>query len=314
MKNIYDLIIIGGGPAGVAAGIYAARQRIKFLLITKDFGGQIARKAVEIENYPGFKKITGLKLVQKFEAHLKAFRVKTKKDIVSKIKKEEAIFKIITKKGDKLNAKTVIITSGADPRPLEVVGEKKFIGRGVSYCVQCDGPLFSGKTIAVIGGGNAGFEAALALSKWAKKIYIFERSRRLKADMIEQEQIKNLGKIEIKTCADLKEIRGKQFVESVLWEDCDTGKTDSLRVDGVFVEIGSQPANFFVKDLVDFSSRDEIEVNPKTCETKTAGLFAAGDVTDVKYKQIVIAAGEGAKAAISAGIYLQKRDKGENKK
>ena len=165
--KIYDLIIIGGGPAGITAGIYAARQSLNTLLITKEFGGQVARKAVAIENYPGFGQISGLELIQKFEKHLKEFRIKIKNDSVVKIKKVGQFFLVNTEGKNQFEAKAVIVTSGADPRPLEVPGEKEFIGRGVSYCSVCDGPLFKDKTVAVIGGGNAGFEAALFLSNIA---------------------------------------------------------------------------------------------------------------------------------------------------
>ena len=311
----YDLIIIGGGPAGITAGIYAARQKLNTLLITKDFGGQMAMKAVAIENYPGFEEISGLDLIQRFEKHLRKFtshqkfgggQVDIKRDEVTKVRKIKDNFLVFTKNKSKFEAKTIIIASGADPRPLEVPGEKEFIGRGVSYCVTCDGPLFANKTVAVIGGGNSGFEAALFLSKLAKKIYILEYSSKIKADIEIQEKIKKIGKIEVKTDVAVKKIQGDQFVNSLICEDKKNKKIITLPLEGVFVEIGSQPATSFVKALVDFNEKDEIIVDPKTSQTKTPGLFAAGDVDDVSYKQIVIACGEGAKAAISAFDYLQK--------
>lgn len=302
----YDLIIIGGGPAGVTAGIYAARQKLNALLITKSFGGQIARKAVMIENYPGFEGISGMELIQRFEKHLRKQKIDIERDEAMKVKKSNNHFLVVTQNKNEFEAKAVIIASGSDPRPLEVAGEKEFLGKGVSYCVTCDGVLFERKTVAVIGGGNSGFEAALFLSKIAKKIYILEYGEVVKADAENQEIAKKTGKIEIITNAVVKKIQGDKFLNSLIYEDRKTGEEKNLAVEGVFVEIGSQPATSFVKDLVDFNEKDEIEIDPKTCETKTPGLFAAGDCNAGIYKQIVTAAGEGAKAALSVYNYLQK--------
>ena len=306
MKNIYDLIIVGGGPAGITAGIYAARQKINTLLITKAFGGQIARIAVKVENYPGLEEISGLELIQKFEKHLRKQKIDIKNDEVMGIKKIGNIFTIKTKNKNKFEAKAMIIASGGDPRPLEIKGEKEFIGRGVSYCCLCEGPLFSDKTVAVIGGGNAGFEAALFLNNYAKKIYILETGSEVKAFAENQEKAKKTGKVEIITDAVLKEIGGKDFVDTITYQDKKTGEIKNLAVEGIFVEIGSQPATSFVKDLVDFNERDEIKVDYETFQTKTPGLFAAGDVNLGKYKQIITACGEGTKAALAAYDYLQK--------
>ncbi len=303
---MYDLIIIGGGPAGIAAGIYAARQKLNTLLIAKGFGGQMARKAVDIENYPGFEKISGLELIQKFEKHLRKQKIDIERDSVTKIKKVGKNFSVLTGSRKKFQAKAVIVASGADPRLLEVPGEKKFIGRGVSYCVQCDAPFFTDKKVVVIGGGNAGLEAALALSSYAKKIYILEFKSEGGADQIIQERAEKTAKIKVITSAALKKIQGKDFVESIVYQDRNSQEFQTLKVEGVFVEIGSIPATGFVKDLVDFSERDEIKIDPKTNMTCTPGLFAAGDVTDVKHKQIVVACGEGVKAALSVYDYLQK--------
>lgn len=303
---IFDLIIVGGGPAGITAGIYAARQKLNTLLITKGFGGQMARKAVPIENYPGFETISGLELMQKFETHLRKHKIDIEIDSVKEIKKEGKEFSVSTAAKKQFKAKTVIIASGADPRPLEVPGEKEFIGRGVSYCVACDAPLYADKRVAVIGGGTAGFEAAIALSGWVKKIYILEASPDVRAEESIREKSKKTGKIEIITSAALKKIQGDNFVKSVVYQDLKSKKIITLEVEGMFVEIGSQPATSFVKDLVDFNEKDEIIVDPNTGATKTPGLFAAGDVDDSSYKQVVISAGEGAKAAISVSTYLQK--------
>ncbi|PIV45292.1 MAG: thioredoxin-disulfide reductase [Candidatus Nealsonbacteria bacterium CG02_land_8_20_14_3_00_37_10] len=315
---VYDLIIIGGGPAGTTAGIYAARQKLDTLLITKSFGGQIARKAVGIENYPGFEEISGLDLIKKFEKQLRKFtrqsfpkenlggQVDIERDGVGSIKKIGRNFLVSTKTKHQFQSRAVIIASGADPRPLEIPGEKKFIGRGVSYCSVCDGPLFSNKEVAVVGGGNAGFEAAIFLANWVKKIYILESGSEIRADKDNQEKAQKTGKVEAITGITLKKIKGKNFVSFIVFEDKKSKSLKKLAVEGIFVEIGSQPATSFVKGLVDFNKKDEILVDPQTSQTKTPGLFAAGDVDDVPYKQIVIAAGEGAKAALSVSNYLQK--------
>jgi thioredoxin-disulfide reductase len=302
----YDLIIIGGGPAGITSGIYAARQKLSTLLITKSFGGQIARKAVGIENYPGFEEISGLDLIKKFEKQLRRQKIDIERDEVGSIKKIGRNFLVSTKTKHRFQSRAVIIASGADPRPLEIPGEKKFIGKGISYCVTCDAPLFSNKEVAVVGGGNSGFEAAIFLANWVKKIYILEYAPKIRVDEIVQEKAQKTGKIDVITSVVLKKVQGKDFVDSIIYQDNKLKKIISLKVDGIFVEIGSQPATSFVKGLVDFNEKDEIVVNLKTMQTKTLGLFAAGDVSDVVYKQIVIATGEGAKAALSVSNYLQK--------
>ncbi|MFH1820723.1 MAG: FAD-dependent oxidoreductase [Candidatus Nealsonbacteria bacterium] len=307
MKNTYDVIIIGGGPAGMTAGIYTARQKLKTLLITKNFGGQMARKIVAIENYPGFEKISGLELIQKFEKQLRSHEIDIETNAtVNKVKKTGDLFSVQINSKKNFKAKAVIIASGADPRPLEVPGEKKFIGHGVSYCTACDGPLFVDKNVVVVGGGNSGFEAAVSLSSYVKKIYLLEKGKKLLADEDNQARARATGKIEVIIGAGIKKIQGKDFVDSVVYQDTKTNKLNTLSVEGVFVEIGSQPATSFVKDLVDFNEKDEIMADAKTSQTKTKGLFSAGDVDNVPYKQIVIACGEGAKAALSVAEYLKK--------
>ena len=303
---MYDLVIVGGGPAGMTAGIYAARQRLNTLLITKEFGGQMTKKAVPIENWPGEKEISGFDLIQKFKGHLEKFKIDIEKDGVVKIEKIDGTFKISTEKGKNFESKTVIIASGNDPRPLKVPGEKEFVGKGVSYCSTCDAPIFKNKTVAVIGGGNSGFETAIMVSKWAKKIYILEYGAGVMADAENQEIAKKTGKIEVITNAAMKEIKGEKFVKAIIFQDLKTKEEKKLEVEGVFVEIGLQPCSSFARDLVECSEKGEIGINPETLETKTPGLFAAGDVKAGKYKQIIIAAGDGAKAALSANEYLKK--------
>jgi NADH-dependent peroxiredoxin subunit F len=306
---IYDLIIIGGGPAGLTAALYAIRQKIKVLLITKEFGGQLTRKSVAIENYPGFAKISGTDLIKRFRSQIKEQQILTQQTEVTSIEKQTKLFEINTSQGKVFKSKTVIIASGADPRPLEVPGEKEFIGKGVSYCTLCDAPLFKNHDVAVIGGGDAGVEAALALSNWANKIYILETNDCLTATPVNQEVLGKNSKIEVITKAILKEIQGNEVVNAIKYENSQNQEIKTLKVEGVFVQIGSQPATSFVKDLVDFNDKDEIIVDAQTSQTKTPGLFTAGDVDNIPYKQIVVAAGEGAKAAISVFCYLKKEDR-----
>jgi NADH-dependent peroxiredoxin subunit F len=305
---IYDLIIIGGGPAGITAGIYAGRQRMKTLLITKEFGGQMAKKATEVCNYPGFEKISGIELIEKFVEHLKKQEsVEIKFSEVEKIDKEKDIFTIITTENEKIESKSVIIATGADPRPLEVAGEKEFIGKGLSYCVTCDGPVFKNKTVAVIGGGNCGLEAALFMINYAKKIYVLEFGPEIKADELNKKDAEKSDKIEILTNVSVKEIKGSNLVESLIYQDNISKENKTIEVQGVFIEIGTQPATALAKGLVDFTKRDEIEVEKETFQTKTPGLFAAGDDNSGPYKQIVTAAGEGCKASLATYDYLRKQ-------
>ncbi|MEK7659002.1 MAG: FAD-dependent oxidoreductase [Patescibacteria group bacterium] len=328
---MYDIIIIGAGPAGTAAGIYAARQGLNFLIITKDIGGQIGKKAVDIENYPGFNKISGSDLVKIFEEQLKKNQVKIILGEVLKISakgqpasggENPKIFEISTATGKKFEALSVIIATGADPRMLEVPGEKEFIGKGVSYCALCDGPIFKNKTVAVIGGGNSGFETALFLSNYIKKIYILEAGPEIKADKENQDLILKTGKVEIIKNAKVLKIsakgqpasggEGPKLVGSLTYLDTKSNKENILETDGIFVEVGYSPATAFAKSLVDFSDRDEIMVQPETFQTKTTGLFAVGDCNMGKYKQIVTAAGEGAKASLAVYEYLKRNSNGKN--
>ncbi len=306
-EEIYDLIIIGAGPAGITAAIYAKRQRLNLLLIAKEIGGQINRKAVKIENFPGILEISGKELIERFLSHLKKYEIEMEIDEVTEVKKKEDFFSVKTKQDKEFLAKTIIVASGATPRPLSIPGEKEFLGKGVSYCVTCDAPLFKGKKVAVIGGGNAGFEAAIFLANFAEKIYILEFFDKVRAEKENQEKAQRTGKIEVIANAQVKEIKGDNFVKSLIYQDRISQNLKELSVDGVFVEIGNIPATSFVKDLVDFNKRNEIIVEFETMATKTPGIFAAGDCNAGRYKQIITACGEGAKAALSAYDYLQQK-------
>ncbi|MCK5413158.1 MAG: FAD-dependent oxidoreductase [Candidatus Pacebacteria bacterium] len=302
---MYDLIIIGGGPAGITAGIYAARKKLNTLLISKDFVGQTGI-AFGVENYTGFEEIRGLELMKKFKNHLEKFEIKINEfEEVEKIKKINNIFEVKTDEGEYF-AKTIIITSGRNPRTLKVPGEKEFLGKGVSYCVTCDETMVEGKIAAVIGGGNVGLEAGLELTKFCKKIYIIEYASKVTGDEILQKEIESDKKINIIVDADVKEIKGKDFVKEIIYEDRKSKKINQLAVDGIFVEIGAVLSVDFAENLVELSDDGEIKINSRTCATKTDGLFAAGDVADIRDKQIIIACGEGAKSALSVYEYLKK--------
>ncbi len=302
---MFDLIIVGGGPAGITAGIYAARKKLNTLLITEDFIGQTG-KAFDIENYPGFESIRGIDLVGRFKEHLLKFEVKTKHGKVTRIKNKKNIFQVTIEAGDKFEARAVIVATGRDPRPLEVPGEKELLGRGVGYCVTCDGPLFSGKKVAVVGGGNSGLEAALELGSYCEHVYLLEIREKPAGDELLQSQIEKEDNIDLLTRVKTKEIKGEKWVSSLVYEDLASNKEKEIGVEGVFIEVGYTPATGFANALVDFNDWDEIVVDPRKNMTKTKGLFAAGDVTDIPYKQIVVAVGEGAKAALSAYQYLKK--------
>jgi thioredoxin-disulfide reductase len=304
---VYDFAIIGGGPAGITAGIYSKRQGLDSVLITKGFGGQMAQKAVDIENYPGFENISGFDLIQKMEDQLRAKKITIKDDKAIRIEKENDIFKITLESGEILETKTAVITSGSEPRPLDVPGEKEFIGRGVSYCTTCDGPLFSGKDIAIIGGGNGGFEAAIFMDVYANNIYLLEYADTMRADKENQERAAKSKKIKLINGARLKEIKGEKFVKEIVYFDKKENTEKTLSVQGVFAQIGYGPASSLAMGLVDLNEKKEIITDHKTTETKTPGIFAAGDVTDSFVKQVVVAAADGAKSAMAAYKYLQSK-------
>ena len=295
---MYELIIIGGGPAGSAAGIYAARKKLKTLLLAKDFIGQAGRAGV-IENWPGEKEILGPDLMNKFEDHLRSYDIEIKEEEVLSV---EEGFKVKTESGE-YSSKAVLVVSGRKPRALSVPGEEDFVGKGVVYCTTCDAPLFQDKVVVVVGGGNAGLESAIELTDYTKTVYLFEASSTIIGDEFLKEKAENRG-VKIFTNRKITEIRGSAFLEEIDYEE--DGEKDTLKVDGLFIQVGSLPITSFLGDLVDYSERGDIKIDARTFQTKTEGIFAAGDVTDVKYRQVVIATGEGVKATLSAYDYLKK--------
>jgi len=305
--NSFDLIIIGAGPAGISAGVYAARQKLNILMISKDIGGQVAKKAVDIENYPGFEKISGLELVDLYKKQLAANKLEVLQDQVVAVEKKDNLFFVSTQSGKTYQATAVVVTSGAKSRTLNVPGEEEFAGKGVSYCSLCDGPVFAKKVVGVVGGGNNGFESALFLSNYVQKVYILEYSNQVRADQENQRMVFNNSNIELILQAKVLRIEGKTFVSGLVYQDVASGQEKRLEVSGVFVEIGYSPATAFLNELVAMNDNKEIIVDPQTLTTKTPGLFSAGDCNVSKYKQIVMASGEGAKAALSAYEYIKKQ-------
>ncbi len=299
---MYELIIVGAGPAGITASVYAARKRINFLVITENIGGQTALSG-DIENYTGYQFITGSDLTAKFEEHMKKYGVELKEgERVLEVCRKNDVVSVRTDK-DNYEARTAIIASGKKSRELGIAGEKEFRNKGVTYCATCDGPLFAGKEVAVIGGGNAGLEAVIQLVKIAKRIYLIEATPELTGDAILEERIKQEEKVIILKNTKVLSIIGDKMVNGLQIRS-EKGE-EMLAVEGVFVEIGLMPNSEFAKD-VEKNEHGEIKVD--SCnKTSVKGIFAAGDVTDVPEKQIIIAAGEGAKATLSAFKFLTKQ-------
>jgi len=296
---MFDLIVIGAGPAGITASVYAARKKMQLLVISRDIGGQAAWSG-DIENYTGYQFITGTDLAAKFEEHMRKYDIALEEnETVTEVKKTNNIISVKTDKGT-YEAKSVIIASGKRSKELGVPGEKEFKNRGLTYCATCDGPLFSGKVVAVIGGGNSALDAALQLTKIAKQVHIINITSALGGDAVMREKIEKSKIVTILNNTQITAILGDKFVGGIKIKR--EGREETLAVEGVFVEIGLIPNSEFVKDI-EKNQIGEIKINCRN-ETNITGIFAAGDVTDVPEKQIIIAAGEGSKAALSAFRYL----------
>lgn len=301
---LQDVTVIGGGPAGSAAAIYAARKGLKVTLIADRIGGQV-KDTVSIENLIGTKETTGSKLALQLQEHIQANAITVKENIsVKSVEAHEGAHVVILQTGERIQTKTLIVASGAKWRELGVPGEKENLGKGVAYCPHCDGPFFKGKHVAVIGGGNSGIEAAIDLSGIVRKVSVFEFADTLKADKVLVDSAQSRDNIEIFTGVMTQSIAAENGkVTAIRYQERASGAEKTLALDGVFVQIGLIPNTAFLGDAVKRTRFGEIEINGR-CETSTAGIFAAGDCTNVPYKQIIIAMGEGAKAALSAFDYL----------
>lgn len=304
---MYDIIIIGGGPAGVAAGVYASRKKMNALLITKDFGGQ-AIVSAKIENFIGHLSITGLELAKILEAQLRAQAHIEIKDgvLISGIKKIEEGFEVADSKGGVYQSKAVLMTLGSGYKHLGIESERAFAGKGVFYCSTCDAPLMQDKDVAVIGGGNSGLEAARDLLPFASKVFILEYEPALKGDVVTQEMLRKHPKVEIITQAQTDEIVGDAFVSGLHYTDRASGEKRTISVSGVFVAIGQKPNSDIVKDLVDLSPTGNIIVDHRTMQASLKGIWAAGDITDGAYNQINTAIGEAIKAVLNIHELMSK--------
>ncbi len=300
---MYDLIIIGAGPAGMTAAIYAVRREMKTLMIGREVGGQMIW-ANEIENYPGFEKISSFELINRMKQQALNFGAELKEDEVKEIKRTaEGNFLLYTNR-ETFEARSVLIAMGLSPRRLAVPGEVEFNGKGVSYCANCDGPFYRGKTVAVIGGGNSALDAAEVLSKMTKQVYLIHRGDNFRGFEALQEEIKSRPNIEILLNTEVKNILGTQKVEKMQVINKTTNDERTIELEGVFIEVGRLASTDLVADFVDRNEKSQILASPKG-ETKTPGLFAAGDVTDCEFKQITVAIGQATTAALSAYQYLQ---------
>lgn len=302
----YDLIIIGGGPAGTAAGIYASRKRLKTVLITDEFGGQ-SKVSEDIQNWIGTISIPGKELAENLKKHLQAY-AEDIVDIVEGEKIEELTqtgksFTAITKSGKKYNGKNVLIASGATRKKLPVPGAEKFDNKGLTYCASCDGPLFKDMDVVVIGGGNAGFETAAQLLAYTKSVTLLCRKPICKADPVTVKKVTANPKMKMLTESEITEVKGDKFVTGILYKDLKTGEIKDIPARGIFVEIGNIPSTDFAKDIVETDNYKRIITNPKNQQTSTSGIWAAGDVTDELYHQNNIAAGDAVKAV--EDIYQQ---------
>jgi thioredoxin reductase (NADPH) len=304
---VYDVIIIGAGPAGLTAAIYTCRRKLKTLVLSKDLGGQ-ALLASNVTNYPGFSSTSGFKLIRRFEKQARKFGAEIIYGEAQKVEERNGIF--VVKTLDKeFEAKALILAFGKTPRSLNVPGEKEFVGKGISYCALCDLPLFEDRIVAVVGGGNSALEAALDATKIAKKVYLIHRREEFRAfeDLVEKIKKSN---VELVLNSVVKEFKGDKALSSMVVENLKTGEIKELKVDGVFIEIGYETKTDWLKDFVKLDEYGQIVINNK-CETfypnsneVKPGVFACGDVTNTPFKQIIVAAGEGCKAGLQAWNYL----------
>lgn len=295
---MYDLIIVGGGPAGLAAAVYAARYKLKTVIISKETGGWMMYTH-KIENYPGFKSILGSELTENMKEHTKSLGVEIKDEEVVEVEKENNVFKATTKKGV-YEGKTIIIALGTQRRKLNVKGEENFLGKGVSYCATCDAPFFKNKTVGVVGGGDSACKSALLISEYASKVYVFARGKELTAEPINVERLKQNKKVEILYNAEVAEINGDNAVKSVV-----LANKKNITLDGIFIEIGMVPSLALIKQLkLEMDDKGFIKTNTEM-ETNVEGCYAAGDIISKQLRQIVTACADGAIAAFSAYRFLR---------
>lgn len=300
--EVYDLIVMGAGPAGLTAGVYASRKLLSTMIVSENIGGQ-AMESWAIENYMGYRMVTGEDLMAKFEEQVRNLHVHLELDRVTGIAREDGLF-VVTTYGERVfRTKSIVVATGRRPRRLGVEGEERFWGRGVSVCSTCDGPLFKGKDVAVVGGGNSAVTTAIEMAKIARAVHLIVRST-IRADPVYLDRLKEMEQnVAIHQPCTVAALLGDQVLTGIRIQNRDSGEEEELAVDGVFAEIGHEPNVDAVRDLLALNDLGEIVVD-ENCHTSVPGIFAAGDVTSIKGKQIIIAAGEGAKAALEAQAYL----------
>lgn len=300
---LYDVIILGAGPAGLTAAVYVMRKGMNAALLTKNIGGQVLETA-SVENYMGYRYIEGTDLIRKFFEQIKQFPISFREGVdIVKVWKDGGTFSVLSGDGSIYRAKSLIISTGKSPRRLNVPGEREFAGRGVAYCAICDAPLYAGLKVAVVGGGNSALESAIDLCRIASEVHIIQFMPELTADKVLINKINEFNNLKVYYNCRATKIRGDKMVNGIDVVRNDSGEAFSLDVDGVFITIGLIPNTSFIGEFLMMNAQKEIIVN---CDSKTSveGVFAAGDVTSVSVKQIIVAAGEGAKASIAAYQYL----------
>ena len=306
---MYDLIIVGGGPAATAAAVYAARKRLKTLLVTEEWGGQ-SNGSADVQNWIGTPSISGAELAKNFRTHVEAYKGESVEILfpmraIALIPSEDKVI-IELKDGKKVEAKAVLIASGARRRTLDVPGAKEYDQKGLTYCASCDGPLFADKDVAVIGGGNAAFETALQLLAYCRTVTMVNRTETFRADETTVAAVRANQNMRIITNAELLEVVGNTFVTGLKWKDTKTGKEETLPVEGIFVEIGLLPNTEWIGNALEKTAVGQIKVDPRTHRTSHPRIWAAGDVTDGVYHQNNIAAGDAVKALEDIYVSLRR--------
>lgn len=307
---MYDLIILGGGPAGSGAAVYAARKLLKTVIITSEFGGQSVVSET-IYNWIGTKEVGGMELGNNLKNHVVSYKGDfldiIEGERVKDIRKEDDFFRIITESEKNYDAKGIIIATGSNRRKLTVENADKYENKGITYCASCDGPLFADQDVAVIGGGNAGFETAMQLVAYCKSVTLLESGLDFKADKITIEKISLNPKFKSIKNVELLKVDGEQFVNSLTFKNKETGKEETIPVTGIFVEIGQTPNTSFAKNVLDIDNFGRIKVDPRTQMTSCPGIWSAGDCTDGKYHQNNIATGDAVKALEDAYIWIKNK-------
>jgi alkyl hydroperoxide reductase subunit F len=301
--DTYDVLIIGAGPAGLTAAVYCSRKMLKTLIITENIGGQALASWV-IDNYMGYRMITGEDLMKKFEEQVRDLHISLELDSIRAVTRDEGLFVFRTVTGRTFISRAVIFAQGNKPRTLGIPDEDRLLGRGLSLCSTCDGPLYRGKNVAVVGGGNSAIQTAVEMGKIAKSVSLIVRST-IRADEVYAGMLKRKENIVVHLGSQVKALHGDKFLEGVTIVNSATGREQKIDIDGLFVEIGWIPNTDFLQGFLALNDRNEIIIDIN-CHTSMPGAFAAGDVTSIRGKQIIIAAGEGAKAALEAHEYVMK--------